>query len=585
MKFGKRRTVIWINRIYPIIGLCVVLFMLCISAVLQYGYMVFDVGSYGVGYFELLPITTCVVLILFIGSAMIRERRRERENIKKRIETENRRETVLMERGAGGWWEWREGDDHVDMTASLRKALDIDPEVKITWNYLRNHLNPDGYASWVSIAKLLSVDGDKGAFKATFFMDSKRMKVVRSVYICQMVDGRRVYQGIMYDITELAEYLNRLEKYRELAERERSERIRYISGISNELRQPTQAIMLHLATLRKSVAAGHLFPIIEGLEDTAASIGDMLNVLIEMAKLDQGKVSMRREPVDVGSLIKRLALEYRRRANDVDIELRFVPTDIVIESDPVIVERIYRILIDNAIRYTSSGGIIIGCRRKHRGTQAALFVSDTGRGFRGMSTDSVFEAFHAKDDENLSGMNVSLALAKRLADSLSHTLICKSRDGRGSTFSLVLPISKVAKKSGKNIVNDDEFEARSLLIALVEGDAVIRNAITQAAERWGHDVVSSSNSRDLCDVLNGRVPDVVISEHHIEGIEDGLDAIEYIRSESGWPVPGIILADDTLGPRYSHLESQGITLLHKPIRPQKLKRTIESVASQALWAA
>lgn len=213
---------------------------------------------------------------------------------------------------------------------------------------------------------------------------------------------------------------------------------RLISSVSHDLRQPLQSISLFRSIVQTDP---HLGPqsrtALEMLDQTVESMGKLLSAILDLAQADQGG---RLTTVSLNTTFNALAMEMEPQANAKGLSLRWVPTSVKVESDPVLLHTILRNLITNAIRYTQSGGrVLVGCRRHKADWEICVY--DTGEGIDGDKLELVFEEFYqvgnSSRDSRL-GLGLGLSIVKRLAQRLGHRVTVRSRRGKGSAFCILV---------------------------------------------------------------------------------------------------------------------------------------------------
>jgi signal transduction histidine kinase len=229
---------------------------------------------------------------------------------------------------------------------------------------------------------------------------------------------------------------------REEAERANEAKSRFLAAASHDLRQPFQAMRLFRAALTPYLSA----PAAEGIAgklDEAMTAGEqLLNALLDVSTLEAGMVTARPVPVSAGELIERLAREFQPQVEAHGLRLRAVARPALILTDPVLLERMLRNLLHNAVRYTERGGILIGARR--RGGRLVFQVVDTGIGIAADQHDKVFEDFYQIGNpsrDRSCGLGLGLSVVARMAMLLRHPVSLRSQPGRGSTFSVSVPLA------------------------------------------------------------------------------------------------------------------------------------------------
>ncbi|HIJ63260.1 MAG TPA: HAMP domain-containing histidine kinase [Rhodospirillaceae bacterium] len=223
------------------------------------------------------------------------------------------------------------------------------------------------------------------------------------------------------------------------AERANRGKSRMVAGVSHDLRQPVQAMFYFTEALasRLSDAAGRA--ILGDLERSMTTLKSLLDSLLDMSKLEAGSITPQFQDFEVGTLLEQLAAEFAPMAVGKGLRLTVVPSTVAVHSDPALLGRILGNLAANAVRYTDSGGIVIGCRR--RGDRLACEVWDTGVGIAADQQNRIFEEFAQVDgsaDER--GFGLGLAIVRRLCGLLNHDIRLRSLPGRGSVFSVTVPM-------------------------------------------------------------------------------------------------------------------------------------------------
>lgn len=225
------------------------------------------------------------------------------------------------------------------------------------------------------------------------------------------------------------------------AEQAHRAKSRFLAHASHDLHQPLQAIGMFTGMLeRQPQTHPKAAALLSDLKAAQRSMRDLLNAILEISKLESGVVSPRPVDLALSPLLDQLEAEFAGLAEAKGLRLRAVPTDAVVHSDPALLERIVRNLIANAIRYTETGGVLVGCRR--RGGRLWIEVYDTGRGIAESDRRRIFEEFvqlDRPDRDRSEGIGLGLAIVERLARLLAHPVAVRSVEGRGTVFSVCVP--------------------------------------------------------------------------------------------------------------------------------------------------
>ncbi len=361
---------------------------------------------------------------------------------------------------------------------------------------------------------------------------------------------------------------------------------RFMASASHDLRQPVQALMLFSSLLLKERLDEPAHRIAEQLKDSVGSLGAMLDCLLDISKLEAGLVKPVPAPVELGPLMERLHAEFAPLAQAGGLRLSTVPTGIILETDGALLERVVRNLLANALRYTREGRVLFGVRRRRKALR--IEVWDTGIGIAENQIDRIFQDFYQVGNaarDRREGLGMGLSIAKRLTAMLGGSLDVRSTPGKGSCFTIVLPIAQVVgRPAGICPPANDEAEAAhdtDALVLLVEDDAVIRMALGMMLEGWGYRVVEAGSVGEATDHLsNGLEPALVLADYRLPDNETGLMLMDTARRRLGRDVPGILLTGDTSSDRLREASAAHCALLHKPIQPQALQDTVRASLSR-----
>jgi two-component system, sensor histidine kinase len=246
----------------------------------------------------------------------------------------------------------------------------------------------------------------------------------------------------------------------------------------------------------------------------------------------------------------------------------------------VLMERVLRNLVSNAIRYTDQGRVVIGCRR--RGDAVSVQVWDTGRGIPSDQQERVFQEYYQignPERDRTRGLGLGLAIVRRLTDILQCRLDLCSEPGRGSCFAVTLPVSH-------EMVDEtdlaDEAPAGALtrgLVIVVDDEVAILDAMYALLTKWGHNVVAAASGdaavARLADVPVR--PDLIICDYRLRAAENGIEVIERLRSEYNALIPAMLITGDTAADRLAEAKASGLLLLHKPVSNSKLRAAIANL--------
>lgn len=381
------------------------------------------------------------------------------------------------------------------------------------------------------------------------------------------------------DITELVEGRNALALAKAEAERASQAKSHFLATASHDLRQPTQSLILLLSLLEKQVAgSSKAAETIKLMKTALRGLQGLLTGVLDISRLDAGVVAPAPETVDLDRMLRRLAAEYAPTAAERGLDLRVVSKSVCALVDPGLLERALRNLIENALRYTQKGGIVLGIRRRARA--ARIDVIDSGVGIPVEKQAEIFEEFHQLNNpgRNLSqGLGLGLAIVARLAKLLGGEIEVASKVGRGSRFSLSLPTVEGEAPTVDEIKPVEDFPSARILV--VEDNEVVRAALEASLRQWGYETLAASDDERALDMLAAadRPVDLVIADYRLGGGRNGVETIKAIKTRLGRSLPAIMLTGDIAKERIAAIAASGLQLLHKPVADHELRGKIAAM--------
>ncbi|PWC84023.1 histidine kinase [Azospirillum sp. TSH100] len=373
------------------------------------------------------------------------------------------------------------------------------------------------------------------------------------------------------------------------AERARTAKGKFLSAASHDLRQPFQAMHLfhHLLSGRLTDPAS--IELANKLEQAIIGGETLLRALLEVSALEAGLVTAKQQTFPVDDLLAKMLEEFGPEAEAKGLRFNVHPLDAQVISDPVLMERLLRPLLANALRYTLTGGVLLAARR--RGDRLRIEVWDTGVGIDPSNHAVIFEDFHQLGNpgrDRKQGLGLGLAIVRRLAQVLGHPVTVRSRPGRGSVFAVEVPLAGNDGDRSGDDSGDSEPEpaagqssaagapAPAGTVLVIEDDAMQLEGIGLLLRGWGYAVIPARGIDEACAGLDGGapVPDLVLSDLRLSGPETGIDAIQAVRARCGRRVPGVIVTGDTDPDRLRIVDRSGIPLVHKPCDPTALRRLL-----------
>ncbi len=377
-----------------------------------------------------------------------------------------------------------------------------------------------------------------------------------------------------------------LREKKEEAERASHDKSRFLAVASHDLRQPLHALGLYVAELQRKLAGTEHQRLTEQVEHSVEALSALLNALLDISKLDAGAVVPQISTCNADAMLKRIAADYQMLASIKNIRLVVRTCTGHAITDPQLLERILANLVSNAIRYTyENGSVLVVCRR--RGKFLRIEVRDNGVGISKADQGNIFREFFQLAQPQLDagkGLGLGLAIVDRLVKLLGHRLELRSVPGKGSVFAVEVPVATQpgrisgAAVMGKYTGSAQEQEISPLAgkrLLIVDDDAAVLSASASTLASWGCRVSAAASVAQVEQFMrDGMEWDFIVSDYQLGNDMNGIDVIELVRRHQNQQIPCILISGNT-SPAILKLASiSGHHLLHKPVRPAKLRSLI-----------
>jgi signal transduction histidine kinase/CheY-like chemotaxis protein len=372
--------------------------------------------------------------------------------------------------------------------------------------------------------------------------------------------------------------LLQVEQEKSVALQANAAKTRFLASASHDLRQPLHTIGLLVDVLRDRSRDPEQKRLAERIRFGVVAMEDLFKGLLDISRLDAGMVRANRIGTPLAPTLRSVHASFEAQAEEKGLLLRVRTSNLWVDTDPMILERILDNLVSNAIRYTSSGKVLIGCRR--RGPSVEVQVLDTGAGFTPQESERIFEEFyqlHNPERDRTTGLGLGLSIVKRSAELLGHRIEVRSVPGRGSCFSIFLPVSDpTASGSPAGRPTSSPGLGCNYFIVVIDDEQSIREAMRIALEYRGCHVLCASSAEEALQELSKhlRTPDLIISDYRLRDRKNGLQAIDDVRASVGELIPAIIITGDIAANDLGMITSRGIPIAHKPLTGDDLVRLI-----------
>lgn len=368
-----------------------------------------------------------------------------------------------------------------------------------------------------------------------------------------------------------------LQAKKDLAESANEAKSRFLSAASHDLRQPAHALglfMSQLAPLPLAPPARHL---VDRAFEAVRDMQLMLDGMFDLSRLDAESTQSQIRPFALQGVLTSLRNGYAAEASAKGLRLRVRPCNAWVQSDPVLLQRILRNLVSNAIRYTRQGSVLVACRQAGNAGQLHIEVRDSGIGMAPQDHERIFQEFYQVDNpqrDRRQGLGVGLSIVQRCCRLLDLPLTLRSNLGCGTTYRLTLPLASPRPTAAPEplplaTVQNDLANATVLVI---EDDAMNRDALAGLLASWGCQVLLAEDlASALARCQANAWPDAIVTDYRLAGRLNGLDIIQALRGQAGRDLPACVISGDTQPHVTQRVRAAGLVLLSKPVRPAKLR--------------
>lgn len=387
-----------------------------------------------------------------------------------------------------------------------------------------------------------------------------------------------VNKQLRSEVEERAAAELRMRQAMQEAEEANLSKTKFLAAVSHDLLQPLNAARLFSGALSESIQQEKHKSLAQSVSNSLDDVESLLRTLVDISKLDAGVVKADVISFSMKRLGDTLAAEFKQLASEVELDFRYVCCNSVIRSDSQLLARILRNFLTNSIRYTTQGRILLGCRRK--GDNLIIQVWDTGPGIPKEKQNEIFEEFRRlKKDQpgQEKGLGLGLAIVDKISRVLGHKISVDSVEGKGSVFSVEVPLGKeqVQVAAGPQIpVMMERLDGAN--IWLIDNDIAICEGMGTLLSGWGCNIITALSVEDLSNKvdLDQDPVDLLIVDYHLDNDENGIDAAREVLGQVEEIPPVLMITANYSQELNQEIRDHGFFLMNKPIKPLKLKTTL-----------
>lgn len=385
---------------------------------------------------------------------------------------------------------------------------------------------------------------------------------------------QRSNEDLQQQITRRKRVEQALREARDAAEEANRSKDKYLAAASHDLLQPLNAARLLMSTLRERELPAPEQHLLDRAHMALEGAEDLLADLLDIARLDQAAVTPSLAVCSVGDMLDALASEFEPVAQAAGLQLSYVPSTLCAYTDGHLLVRIVRNFLSNACRYTPTGRIVLGVRR--RGDNLRIEVWDTGLGIAEDQQAAIFREFNQLGHNHIGGrkgVGLGLAIVERIATILGSRIELHSVVGRGSCFSVTVPISieRVTRSVSRLPCPSAAHSLEGQRVLVIDNEPEILHSMGALLTQWQCEVLLATDYNAASVALDGHAPDLIIVDLHLDNNVTGLEVVKQLREDFVHPIPAVLITADYTDQEQVLRKQLNIPLLTKPVRPGKLR--------------
>jgi len=385
--------------------------------------------------------------------------------------------------------------------------------------------------------------------------------------------GRTIEKSITLDLENSA-LLEQAQTAKDKAEQANIVKSKFLAAASHDLRQPLHAQGILLEALRLRLKGGEHEKLLDKTIQSNEVLNSLFSTLLEISRLDAGTIMVNRNTIDVYDTCQSVIDQHQMIAEQKGLSLKLSGEHFAVSTDPVLLGRILRNLVNNAIKFTPQGQVDVNITAQDE--HVYIEVCDTGIGIADDLQAHIFDEYFQIDNpvrDRNKGIGLGLALVRRMCELLGHEITLQSQTNQGSTFRLSLPKGDSANIESTE-VEGPSVSLEGLKILMIDDEVAVLEAMTLMLNDWNCHPEPCQNLQQAEALLKQQTfkPDLIISDYRLAKDITGLDVVTRLQQLTDKPTPAIIISGDTDPALLKSIHQQGFYLLHKPIKSAKLKK-------------
>lgn len=428
------------------------------------------------------------------------------------------------------------------------------------------------------VVDIESFDGERKtiSISALPLADDRGHAVAAVAVMEDITEQIRVQDALRNSNARMQAAVAQAEEAQAEAERANVSKSKFLAAASHDLRQPVQSLFFFLSALGSHVKPGGEKTLAHATEALGA-LKSLLDSLLDISRLDAGAVEPETQEFPVSALLSQIDAEFKPLADAKGLHWHVVGSTATVRSDPALLGRMLRNLVQNAIRYTDTGSVLLTCRAV--GDTLRIETQDTGIGIPADKLDTIFEEFQQVGNQHRDrsqGLGLGLAIVRRLAVLLGHQVEVQSTVGEGSRFTVSLPmtVAPAPRRAEAEIIPIAQGSGR--LVVVIDDEELVRLGIVSLIASWGYDVLDAASGPKALEAVRAsrRVPDLIVSDYRLPDGKSGIDTIRDIRSLLGQRIRSVLLTGETTRECAQEALAEDVTVVHKPVSPSDLRAVL-----------
>lgn len=385
-------------------------------------------------------------------------------------------------------------------------------------------------------------------------------------------------EGLEQRVTERTHELSQLNvaltDAKGVAESASQSKTRFLAAVSHDLMQPLNAARLFSAALshQNDGLSSEARQLVQHLDSSLRSAEDLISDLLDISRLENGKINPQRQPFVLNELFDTLGAEFKALAQEQGLRFRLRGSRLRVDSDIKLLRRILQNFLTNAFRY-ADGPVLLGVRR--RKGELCLEVWDRGPGIPQDKQKVIFEEFKRLDSHQTraeKGLGLGLAIADGLCRVLDHRLSVRSWPGKGSVFSVRVPLARNQATPLVKTPQETGLPLSGAQVLCVDNEESILIGMRSLLTRWGCEVWTATDQAQCAALLaEGVRPQLALVDYHLDHGETGTELMGWLRAQLAEPIPGVVISADGRPEMVAEVHAAGLDYLAKPVKPAALR--------------